>query len=73
LVDRPDGRLEVRERACARYVEAGNRRRAGFVALKLGHDYDLKRRRAIAAAWEQRAERLLADEPGVSRARVARS
>jgi class 3 adenylate cyclase len=61
------GRLEdcisARERAFAAYLEAGNHPRAAIVAMALAKDYYAKRASAIAAAWVNRAERLLAEEP----------
>jgi class 3 adenylate cyclase len=72
-IGRLDRCVDARERAYALYSEAGNRRRAAFVAVKLAHDYDEKLTRSIAAGWHNRAERLLADEPeGVEHGYLAR-
>jgi len=52
------------ERAYARHLEAGNTRRAAFIAVELAHDYgNVKLQRAIGNGWLNRAARLLADDP----------
>ena len=58
-----DSCIDARERAYAGYVEAGDRTRAAFMALKLWEDYDQKLAESISAGWLSRAERLLADQP----------
>lgn len=55
--------IEARERAYRAYLDAGNRRRAAYVATELVRDYFSKREQAVAQAWLNRAERLLEDEP----------
>ncbi len=55
--------IEARERAYRAYLDAGNRRRAGYVATELVRDYFSKREQAVAQAWLNRAERLLEHEP----------
>jgi class 3 adenylate cyclase len=61
------GRLEdcidARERAFAAYLERGDRRSAAVEALRISHDYQSKLSAAREAAWNKRAESLLADEP----------
>ena len=58
-----DSCIDARERAYAGYVEAGDRPRAAFMALKLWEDYDQKLAGSISAGWLSRAARLLADQP----------
>ena len=60
---RLDACIGARERAYAEYMEAGNRRRAAYVAMALVKDYFAKQSSSIGMAWMNRAERLLADEP----------
>jgi class 3 adenylate cyclase len=55
--------IDARERAFAAYVESGNTRRAGMMAMWLAKDNYSRRASASAGAWMKRADRLLADEP----------
>ena len=55
--------ISARERAYAAHLEAGNPRRAAFVALLLVRDHNNRVAPAVAQGWFRRAERLLADEP----------
>jgi class 3 adenylate cyclase len=57
-----DGCIAVRERTHAAYLQRGDRRRAGFVALLLGHDHFAKSQTSQANGWMRRAEQLLATE-----------
>jgi class 3 adenylate cyclase len=50
------------ERAHASYLEQGDRRRAGFIAVWLAHDYFAKGQGTLASGWLRRAERLLEAE-----------
>jgi class 3 adenylate cyclase len=61
-VGRLDGCIAVRERTHAAYLERGDRRRAGFLALVLGHDHFAKSQTSQANGWMRRAEQLLAAE-----------
>jgi class 3 adenylate cyclase len=61
-VGRLDDCIAVRERAHAGYLERGNPRRAGFMALMLGHDHFAKGQGSLANGWLRRAERLLEPE-----------
>ena len=54
--------ISARERAFALRLEAGEPRRAALVAMDLAKD-NAGRAPAVAAAWFNRAERLLQDEP----------
>jgi class 3 adenylate cyclase len=52
------------ERAYAGYVEAGDRRRAAFIAIQLAHEYGSTRlQHAVGNGWLARAGRLLEEEP----------
>ncbi len=61
-VGRLDDSIAVRERAHAAYLERGDKRRAGFLALLLGHDHFAKGQGSLASGWMRRAERLLEAE-----------
>jgi len=61
-VGRSDDCITARERAHATYLERGDRRRAGFLALLLGHDHFAKGKASQANGWMRRAEQLLAAE-----------
>jgi class 3 adenylate cyclase len=61
-IGRLDDCIAVRERTLAAYLERGNRRRAGFIALLLGHDHFAKGQSSLANGWVRRAERLLESE-----------
>ena len=50
------------ERSYAAYLAAGNRLRAGYMAVYLAHEYENRLQKAIAAGWFSRATRLLAEE-----------
>lgn len=54
--------ISARERAYAGHVEAGNPRRAAFVALLLVRDHTNRLAGSVAQGWFRRAERLLADQ-----------
>lgn len=60
---RLDACIEARERAYRRHLDQGNLRRAAMMALELAHDFDFKRVASIAAGWQSRAERHLAEVP----------
>jgi class 3 adenylate cyclase len=55
--------IAVSERAYTAYLNDGNRRRAGFVALGLARDFLGRRNPSVGKAWLQRGERLLDAEP----------
>jgi tetratricopeptide (TPR) repeat protein len=61
-VGRLDDSIAVRERTHAAYLGRGDRRRAGFLALLLGHDYFAKGKASQANGWMRRAEQYLAAE-----------
>lgn len=61
-VGRFDDCIAVRDRTHTAYLDRGDRRRAGFMALQLGHDYFAKGQRSLASGWMRRAERLLEAE-----------
>ena len=63
LTGRIDECIGTRERAYAAYLEAGNRRRAAFMALRLAEDYWRKLAQSVAAGWLGQAVRLLEGEP----------
>ncbi|MDQ4019556.1 MAG: tetratricopeptide repeat protein, partial [Actinomycetota bacterium] len=56
---RLDEALELRERAYARYAQAGEKERAAFLATVLSRDYFGKADLAISNGWLAKAERLL--------------
>ncbi|MBI3976052.1 MAG: hypothetical protein HY334_06645 [Armatimonadetes bacterium] len=60
---RLDACIDARERAYRSYLDQGNLRRAALMALELAHDCDFKRAASIAAGWQSRAERHLAEVP----------
>lgn len=60
---RPDVRLDALERAYRAYVDAGNGRRAAYVALQLSSTYLSQGQSAVARGWMAHAERLLGKEP----------
>jgi class 3 adenylate cyclase len=55
--------IELRERAYAAYVDAGEPRRAALMALTLGGDHANKGALSVAGGWLSRAGRLLENEP----------
>lgn len=55
--------IDARERAYKMYLDAGNNRRAGYVAITLARDYFSKHELSVATAWFNRADRLLEPEP----------
>lgn len=55
--------IEVRERAYAAYMKAGDMGHAAVTAILVGRDYLLKNQQPVAGAWLNRAERLLAGAP----------
>jgi tetratricopeptide (TPR) repeat protein len=61
-VGRLDDCIAVRDRTHAAYLAQGNRRRAGFIALQMSHDYFAKGQRSMGNGWIRRAERLLEAE-----------
>jgi class 3 adenylate cyclase len=62
-IGRLDDCIAARERAHTGYLERGQRRRAGFVALCLTHAHFAKGQGALATGWLRRAERLIEPEP----------
>jgi class 3 adenylate cyclase len=69
---RLDEAIELRERAYAAFVEAGESRRAARVAVPLAMDYGLRGALSVSGGWIARGERLLADEPeGVEHGHLA--
>ena len=60
---RPDEAIEVLERAYEAYVRAGNRARAGYVALALSREYGAKLAGSVSRGWLNRAKELLESEP----------
>ena len=62
-----NGRVDLcigaRERAFALRLEAGEPRRAALVALDLAKDNSGRKAAAVGAAWNNRAQRLLQDQP----------
>ena len=60
---RMDPCISARERAFALRLEAGEPRLAALVALDLGKDHSNRNAGAVGAAWVNRAQRLLQDEP----------
>ncbi len=54
--------IDARERAYAAYLDRGDTRRAGFVALELMSDHSRRLESSIAASWYRRAERHLAED-----------
>jgi class 3 adenylate cyclase len=59
----PSESLEAFERAYTTYLSEGNRRRAAYVALRLGHEHADRMELALWNGWLQRAIRLMSDEP----------
>lgn len=55
----PEAAIRLRERAYAKYIEAGQRQRAANVALLLFDSNALRRAETVASAWLAKAERLL--------------
>jgi class 3 adenylate cyclase len=55
--------ISARERAHAGYLEAGDRARAGYVAIWLTRDHLARLSKSIAESWFAKAERLLDGEP----------
>jgi class 3 adenylate cyclase len=60
---RLDACIDARERAYNIYLQQGNQRRAGSMALELAHDHEFKRALPIATGWQSKGERLLEQEP----------
>jgi tetratricopeptide (TPR) repeat protein len=62
-----NGRVDLcigaRERAFALRLEAGESRQAALVALDLAKDNSGRKAAAVGAAWNNRAQRLLQDQP----------
>jgi class 3 adenylate cyclase len=52
--------IEVRERAYAAHLKAGDKRRAASAALALANDYGHRLQSSMTSGWVSRAERLLA-------------
>ena len=63
-LSRLDDCIDAREEAFRRYEAAGNRCRAGYVAVRLWEHHVMKTRSAIAGAWLRRARTVLGDEHG---------
>ncbi|MCA1588554.1 MAG: tetratricopeptide repeat protein [Chloroflexi bacterium] len=55
--------IEVRERAYAAHLKAGEKGRAASAALALANDYGHRLQSSMASGWVSRAERLLAGIP----------
>ncbi|MEP7081827.1 MAG: tetratricopeptide repeat protein [Chloroflexota bacterium] len=55
--------IEVRERAYAAHLKAGDKRRAAAAALALANDYGHRLQGSMVSGWVSRAERLLAGIP----------
>src|ERR671924_144012 len=55
--------LAARQEAYRLYLDAGNNRRAAYLAFDTAYGYFLKGNQAIGGGWLSRAQRLLADEP----------
>ena len=55
--------IELRERAFAAHLAAGDHRHAAGTALALANDYSHRLESAIASGWVRRAERLLSELP----------
>jgi len=62
-IGRLDICIEYHERAHAKYLEAGNHRRAAYMATALTRHYTAKGDLSVAMGWFGRAERLLQDMP----------
>jgi class 3 adenylate cyclase len=60
---RLDEAIELRERAFAAFVDAGEPKRAAMLAMLLAMDYSLRGALSVVGGWIARGERLLADEP----------
>jgi class 3 adenylate cyclase len=61
-IGRLDDCIAARERAHAGYLDRGNPRRGGFLALLLTYDHFKKGQGSLATGWLRRAERLLEPE-----------
>lgn len=61
-VGRLDDAIAARERTHAAYLAVGNRRRAGYLALLVGHDHFAQGKTSQGNGWIRRAEQLLAAE-----------
>ena len=57
-----DDCISARERAYAAHLEAGEPRRAAFVAMLLGRDHLSRAAPTVGGGWFARADRLLADQ-----------
>jgi class 3 adenylate cyclase len=65
--------ISARERAFSLHLDAGEPRRAALVALDLAKDNSGRKAAAVGAAWHNRAQRLLQDEPvGIEHGYMAR-
>jgi class 3 adenylate cyclase len=60
---KPHEQRDALERAYSAYMNAGNRRRASYMALEISSNYNSHGQPAVARGWMARAERLLASEP----------
>ncbi|MBA2615822.1 MAG: adenylate/guanylate cyclase domain-containing protein [Actinobacteria bacterium] len=58
-----DEAIELRERAQAAFVEAGDKKRAAMLAAVISRDYFMKFELAVSNGWFAKAERLLREEP----------
>ena len=73
-VGRLDDGIAVRDRAHAAYLARGDRRRAGFIALLMSHDYFAKGQSSMGNGWIRRAERLLeADQDSIEYGHLLRA
>lgn len=59
---RPDENLAARERAYTAFLAGGGKRHAAMAALWLARDYGAKGASAVAQAWLERAEKLVAGD-----------
>ena len=67
-----DEAIDLRERAYAAYVEAGEPRRAALLAMMISSDHGKKGSGSVAGGWLARAARLLENEPeGVEHGHLA--
>src|SRR6185503_3578161 len=67
-----DEAIDLRERAYAGYVEAGEPRRAALLAMMISSDHGKKGSGSVAGGWLSRAARLLENEPeGVEHGHLA--
>ena len=67
-----DEAVELRERAQAAYLEAGDKEHAALLALAISRDHAMKGDFSISNGWHAKAQRLLADlEPSIAHGYLA--